>query len=293
MKKIAFIGGGTMGTALASAACRGNDPADVVVTDVVAEKAQKLAQSLGCTAVATNSEAVEAAKFVVFCVKPQFLDGVLAEVKDTFAACAARGGKKVIVSIVAGIEVAHYQEMLQLDGKNVSVIRTLPNTACKIGKGFILIEEGKGLSYTEEDEAELMQLLREAGGFETLPATMFVAGSVLTSTSPAFIAMFANSLADAGVYNGLLRPQARRLALQGILCATHENKLVDYLLRICTFINSSLPGFFAAMLLIDRFLRPIPDSLAAALAAAALGCFLTGMLQQRKKQTQETKETRS
>lgn len=50
---------------------------------------------------------------------------------------------------------------------------------------------------------------------------------------------------------------------------------------------------FAAMLLIDRFLRPIPDSLAAALAAAALGCFLTGMLQQRKKQTQETKETRS
>ena len=220
MKKIAFIGGGTRGTALASAACRGNDPADVVVTDVVAEKAQKLAQSLGCTAVATNSEAVEAAKFVVFCVKPQFLDGVLAEVKDTFAACAARGEKKVIVSIVAGIEVAHYQEMLQLDGKNVSVIRTLPNTACKIGKGFILIEEGKGLSYTEEDEAELMQLLREAGGFETLPATMFVAGSVLTSTSPAFIAMFANSLADAGVYNGLLRPQARRLALQGILCAT-------------------------------------------------------------------------
>ena len=47
------------------------------------------------------------------------------------------------------------------------------------------------------------------------------------------------------------------------------------------------------MRLIDRFLRPIPDSLAAALAAAALGCFLTGMLQQRKKQTQETKETRS
>ena len=36
----------------------------------------------------------------------------------------------------------------------------------------------------------------------------------------------------------------------GILCATHENKLIDYILRVCTFINSSLPGFFAAMLLI-------------------------------------------
>ena len=218
MKKIAFIGAGTMGTALASAACRGNDPQDVAVTDVVWEKAKKLAEELGCAAVETNREAVEAAEYVVFCVKPQFLDGVLREVKDVFAACAARGEKKVIVSIVAGIEVKHFQEMLELDGKNVSVIRTLPNTACLIGKGFILIEQGD--SYSAEEEAELRQLLREAGGFESLPASMFVAGSVLTSTSPAFIAMFANSLADAGVYNGLLRPQARQLALQGILCAT-------------------------------------------------------------------------
>ena len=218
MKKIAFIGGGTMGTALASAACRGNDPQDVVVTDIVKEKAEKLAADLGCVAVATNSEAVEAAKYVVFCVKPQFLDNVLREVKDTFAACAARGEKKVIVSIVAGIEVSHFVEMLDLEGKNVSVIRTLPNTACLIGKGFIIIEQGD--SFTDEEEAELRQLLREAGGFESLPASMFTAGCVLTSTSPAFIAMFANSLADAGVYNGLLRPQARQLALQGILCAT-------------------------------------------------------------------------
>ncbi len=217
MKKIAFIGGGTMGTALTTAACRGNDPQDVVVTDIVFEKAQKLADELGCTAVKSNGEAVEAAEYVVFCVKPQFLDGVLAEVKDAFAACAARGEKKVIVSIVAGIEVSHYVEMLDLAGKNVSVNRTLPNTACLIGKGFILIEQGD--SYTAEEEAEFRTILREAGGFDSLPAGMFVAGTVLTSTSPAFIAMFANSLADAGVYNGLLRPQARRLALEGILCA--------------------------------------------------------------------------
>ena len=36
----------------------------------------------------------------------------------------------------------------------------------------------------------------------------------------------------------------------GILCATHENKIIDYIIRFCTFVNSSLPGFFAAMLLI-------------------------------------------
>lgn len=215
MKKIAFIGSGTMGTALATAACKGIDPSEVVITDVVTEKGQKLADELGCNFVETNGEAIKAAHYVVFCVKPQFLKSVLEEVKPVFAACAEEGQEKIIVSIVAGVEVSTYMKELELEGKNVPVIRILPNTACLIGKGFILIEQGD--SYTKEQEDEFRYILREAGGFDSLPASQFVAGTVLTSTSPAFIAMFANSLADGGVYNGLLRYQARRYALEGIL----------------------------------------------------------------------------
>ena len=215
MKKIAFIGSGTMGTALATAACKGISPSEVVLTDVVVEKGKKLAEELGCHFVDTNAEAIESSQYVVFCVKPQFLKSVLTEVKPVFERCASAGEEKVIVSIVAGVEVSTYQEELGLAGKNVSVIRILPNTACLIGRGFILIEQGD--SYTEEQEKEFRYILREAGGFDSLPASQFVAGTVLTSTSPAFIAMFANSLADGGVYNGLLRAQARRYALEGIL----------------------------------------------------------------------------
>ena len=61
MKKIAFIGSGTMGTALATAACKGIDPSEVVITDVVTEKGQKLADELGCNFVETNGEAIKAA----------------------------------------------------------------------------------------------------------------------------------------------------------------------------------------------------------------------------------------
>lgn len=57
MKKIAFIGSGTMGTALATAACKGIDPSEVVITDVVTEKGQKLADELGCNFVETNGGA--------------------------------------------------------------------------------------------------------------------------------------------------------------------------------------------------------------------------------------------
>ena len=104
MKKIAFIGSGTMGTALATAACKGIDPSEVVITDVVTEKGQKLADELGCNFVETNGEAIKAAHYVVFCVKPQFLKSVLEEVKPVFAACAEEGQEKIIVSIVAGVE---------------------------------------------------------------------------------------------------------------------------------------------------------------------------------------------
>ena len=215
MKKIAFIGSGTMGTALATAACKGVDPSEVVVTDFVQEKGKELADRLGCRFVPTNTEAVKAAHYVVFCVKPQFLKGVLEEVKPAFEACAAAGEETIIVSIVAGVEVSTYVKELELEGKNAPVIRILPNTACLIGKGFTLIEQGE--SYTKEQEDEFRYIMRESGGFDSLPPSQFVAGTVLTSTSPAFIAMFANSLADGGVYNGLLRPQARRYALEGIL----------------------------------------------------------------------------
>ena len=64
MKKIAFIGSGTMGTALATAACKGIDPSEVVITDVVTEKGQKLADELGCNFVETNGEAIKAAHYV-------------------------------------------------------------------------------------------------------------------------------------------------------------------------------------------------------------------------------------
>ena len=219
MKTIAFIGSGTMGTALSTAACQGIDPKEVVVTDFVQEKGRELAEDLGCRFVATNCEAVESARYIVFCVKPQFLKGVLEEVKPAFDKCLAQGDEKIIVSIVAGVEAATYVEALDLEGKKASVIRILPNTACLIGKGFILVEQSN--RYTKEQLDEFQHIMRMAGGFDSLPANQFVAGTVLTSTSPAFIAMFANALADGGVYNGLLRPQARRYALEGILGTVH------------------------------------------------------------------------
>lgn len=214
MKKVAIIGTGTIGTAMAAAVCGQIDPSEVVVTNRTEAKARDLAERLGCSWVRTNAEAAAMAEVVVYCVKPQFLKPVLEETAPPIRENAEGGDHQILVSTAAGIDVSMYISGMELDVRRTSVIRILPNTACLIGKGFILIEENT--SYTAEDEDEFRYLFAKAGGIDSLPASQFVAGSVLTSTSPAFIAMFANSLADGGVYNGLLRRQARRLALEGI-----------------------------------------------------------------------------
>lgn len=215
MKTIAFIGCGTMGSALVNAAAQGIDPQQIVITDIDTAKTAALAAATGCQTVADNCSAVHAAKYIVFCVKPQFLKPVLAEIALTFQECLARGEEKIIVSIVAGVEQQTYRQLLGLGEQPLPLIRMLPNTACLIGKGFTLVMADD--SYQPAQLAELQHILRQSGGFDVLPPSQFVAGTVLTSTAPAFIAIFANSLADAGVVNGLLRPQARRYALEGIL----------------------------------------------------------------------------
>ena len=255
MKKIAFIGGGVMGTALSTSACRGIDPSEVIVTDIVKEKAQKLAEDLGCVYVETNEEAVTGAEYLLFAVKPQFLEGVLDGVKPAFEACRDRGEKKVIISIAAGVEVQTYYDVLGLSREELSVIRILPNTACLIGKGFTIIEQRD--TYTKEQEDEFKYILRESGGFESLPPNMFTAGCILTSTSPCIIAMFANSLADGAVYNGLLRPQARKLALEGINCAIQlflsgDKHLEQYKDEVC---SPGGPAMYAVKELEDRGFR--------------------------------------
>ena len=215
MATIAFIGSGTMGEALATAAVKALEPGHVYVTDQAPGKAGDLAARLGCKCAATNAEAVHQADYVVMCVKPQFMAEALASVREAFQACIAGGGRKIIVSIVAGFESERYWQAIGCEAARLPVIRMLPNTACLIGEGFTMVMEDS--CYTEADLAVLQNILQHSGGFATLPKSQFTAGTVLTSTSPAFIAMFASSLADAGVYNGLLRHQARRFALEGML----------------------------------------------------------------------------
>ena len=71
MRTAAFIGTGTMGGALARAACRALSPAEVILANRTPEKADALARELGCVAALSNEAAVRSAQYIFLCVKPQ------------------------------------------------------------------------------------------------------------------------------------------------------------------------------------------------------------------------------
>ena len=91
MKKMAFIGTGVMGGALARAACKGCDPKDIVVTDYDSEKARAFAEETGAEYVATNAEAVKSSKFILIGVKPQVGEAVLSEIGPVVKECIENG----------------------------------------------------------------------------------------------------------------------------------------------------------------------------------------------------------
>lgn len=244
MKKMAFIGVGVMGSAIAKRACMSCDPSDIVVTDYNKQKAKSFAQELGATYVSSNAEAVKSSKYIVIAVKPQVAQPVLNEIGPIVEECIRNGEEKVIVSIMVSVSIESIKSMLNVS-VDVPVIRTLPNVAAEVGKCITICTNSE--TVTDEIFDEYKNILRYTGSFEVLPENKMYAGSVITGCGPAFVCMFVEALADGGVMTGLTREQAQKFAVDTIIGAAtlidktgkHPEKLKD---EVCSPGGSTIAG---------------------------------------------------
>ena len=131
MEKIGFIGVGNMGGALAQVAAKTVGPEHLLVSSRTLEKAQVFAAGLGAAAV-SNAEVAAQAEMIFLGVKPQKMAGVLEELKSILA---ARQDRFVLVSMAAGLTTNQISTMA---GGSYPVLRIMPNTPAKIGKGVIV-----------------------------------------------------------------------------------------------------------------------------------------------------------
>ena len=234
--KYGFIGTGNMGGALAQAVCRAVPPEEVLLCNRTEEKALRLARALGCHT--GTAEAAARCRYVFLGVKPQGMAELLAGLRPVLE----ENREVVLVSMAAGISMA---QLCQLAGREVPVMRLMPNTPVACGQGVVLWCGNALLS--AEDRAALTSVLAGAGLVEELREELMDAGSALCGCSPAFTDLYLESLADGAVACGIPHAQALRLAaaaVQGAAALALESGEHPAVLknRVCSPAGSTIQG---------------------------------------------------
>lgn len=225
MKQFAVIGLGNMGYAMFAGAQQKMEAENFIVYDANPEKVEYVTKQFQVTAANNNAECVKDSKFVVLAVKPQYYQDVIDEIKDEIT------DSQIVISLAPGISIDNLKERF---GKNVRVIRIMPNTSA-----LILESMTAGCYSKDEFTVEEKQLAREFfesfGEFEEVEEAMMSAVVSISGSSPAYAYMFIEALADGGVKYGLPREKAYKFAAQALLGSAkmlldtkeHPGKLKD------------------------------------------------------------------
>jgi pyrroline-5-carboxylate reductase len=184
---------------MATALARGiGEP--MLVADVDVPKAEALARELGGEAVASNTELAERADVVVLCHKPKQLDEVAAEVA---------GHADVIVSILAATPTERVEDAYG----DVPVYRFIPNIPSEVRQGVLCYVPGRRAA--DGPEQQILELFGRAGAIIPLDSEPLIEPAMaLMSCGPAFMALVAESFAEAGVAHGLAPREAIRMTVE-------------------------------------------------------------------------------
>ena len=210
MRKIGLIGAGNMGSAI----LRGMIDAEyvkasqMVVCDASKKRIEEIAADYPSLTFCDSSvDLVEQCDMIILAVKPYILGGVLKEIRP-----ALTEGKKLI-SIAAGWTV----EMLTkaVEGTGAAFLRVMPNTPALVGEGMTALCEDT--DFSDDDFAFAKGIFDAVGRTVVLPERLFDGVIAISGSSPAYVYMMIEAMADAGVKEGLPRAMAYELAAQAVL----------------------------------------------------------------------------
>ena len=207
MAKIGFIGMGNIGYAIMRSLLNKYKTEDITFTDLNRRRVAQIEKETGVKAVDTNQDCAENAKYIVLAIKPQFYDNVLADIKDHVTK------ENIIISIAPGITIDSVNEKL---GGDRRIVRAMPNTPALIGEGMTGVCYDKKL-FEETEKQMISNFFESFGMMEIVPEYMMNAVVCISSSAPAYIYMFIEALADAGVKYGMPRDVAYRMAAQGVV----------------------------------------------------------------------------
>lgn len=224
--EIGFIGCGNMAKAMISGILAEGPfkKEEIIASGPAKEKMDQISKELGIMTTVDNVEAAKNSRILVLSVKPQMYDKVIREIRDEV------GKDQIVVTIAAGLSMETVERSF---GKETKIIRTMPNTPALVGEGMT----GMCLNqYVKEEEArEIQKIFESFGKVEMVDEKLIDAVVGVSGSSPAYVYMFIEALADAAVLGGIPREKAYTFAAQAVLGSAkmvletkeHPGKLKD------------------------------------------------------------------
>ena len=210
MKKIGFICAGNMAGAIIGGIIKSNlvESQNVIASAKTMTNLNKLKDEYNINVTLDAREVVKNSDIVFMAVKPNIFDGVLESVKDLI------GDEKIVVSIAAGKSISSMENII---GDDKKIIRTMPNTPALVNEGMSALCPNKNI---EDEELKIVKGIFDSFGKSEVVGEYLIDSVIgVSGSSPAYVFMFIEAMADAAVVGGMPRKQAYNFAAQSVLGA--------------------------------------------------------------------------
>jgi pyrroline-5-carboxylate reductase len=202
-----FIGMGNMGTAMLKGCLCVYNPAEIIAVRKNEALCREEAARYGYHCAGGIRECAENARFIILAVKPQVYPEVLPQVREALTA------EHVVLSLAPNYTIGMLKEAL---GENARIVRVMPNTPAAVGAGMTGYTYSDD-AFSEEEKEQISRFLTSFGLAEEVPERLMSAVTAASGSSPAFIYMMIEALADGVVACGMPRKQAYRFVAQTVL----------------------------------------------------------------------------
>lgn len=239
--KIGVIGCGNMASAILQGVLKSGvaAPSEIVAADPFETARKRAEEAFGIRTSASNAEAAAGADLVLLSVKPQ----VFSKVAPGLSACLTPG--QVILSIMAGKSLSDLSAGL---GEDAAVVRAMPNMPALVGEG--ITGYCPNARVTDAQLTLAVSVIKAFSEAEAVPENLMSVVTSVSGSSPAFVFMFIEALADGAVAEGMPRAQALHFAAQTVLGSAkavlasgkHPGELKD---MVCSPAGTTIAGVAA------------------------------------------------
>ena len=208
MYKIGFIGCGNMAQAMIGGIIAKGAalPEEIIASRRNKSALEEIKSAYGiCTAV-SNAEAAKNSEIIVLSVKPYMYEAVINEIKPFV------NESSIIVTVAPGKSLEWLKDRFGFDAK---IVRTMPNTPALVGEGMTAVVPNEFIG--ESDLDRVMDMLGSFGKTQIVPESTMGAVTAVSGSSPAYVFMFIEAMADAAVAEGMARDAAYKFAAQSVL----------------------------------------------------------------------------